>query len=130
MLAFASPCATGSCPFQTSMAKGVDNTIPHEVLEDIRKSLKRGLRVSLSNSDGRRENQDALEVYQDILADLIRYREDAEDFHGYAIGVTRRRIADYMRDLRATFTKLRERLRYYLNNVEGFGVRQESGEWW
>jgi DNA-directed RNA polymerase specialized sigma24 family protein len=112
------------------MLKDQDNQIPEEIRESIRRFLKRELRVSLSNSDGSSKNQDASELFHEILLEIVEYRDAAKDLKSYSHGIAQRRVADYFRVVRATFTKLQERLRYYFRNVQGFALwRETNGEW-
>jgi len=108
----------------------LEDQIPKEACDAVQHYLRRSLRVSLSNSDGRRENQDALELYQDILLEFWEYRESAKDPKGYIVGIAKRRFADHFRDIKVNYTKLQERLRYYFRQVQGFSIWKEpSGEW-
>jgi DNA-directed RNA polymerase specialized sigma24 family protein len=109
----------------------LEDQIPKQARDAVQQYLRRSLRVSLSNSDGRRENQDALELYQDILLEFWEYRESAKDPKGYIVGIAKRRFADHFREVKINFTKLQERLRYYFRQVQGFSLWKEtSGEQW
>ena len=103
--------------------------IPAEILTAVRRYVKDRLRVSLSNTDGTLKNQDAQQLVQDVFANFIEDRDRAEDPVAYAVGIARRRVQDYFGAVKIVYTKLQDRLRYYLRNVPGFALwPDESGE--
>lgn len=106
-------------------------SIPPEILEIVRKQLRRKLGVSLSKSDGRSLNQDALELENGILMEIHRDRDRADDLRKYASRLAENRIADYLSSVKVAYTKLSDRLRYYLRNAPtaGFALwEDETGE--
>ncbi len=89
--------------------------------------MRARLSTSLSLSDGRARNQDALEVVQDIFAELVKDRaEPIQNLHGYAAEVSSTKVKDYFRRTRRVHTALVDRLRYWLRHVPGYALWKEG----
>ncbi|MCI0487246.1 MAG: hypothetical protein L0229_11675 [Blastocatellia bacterium] len=99
--------------------------------ETIEGIIRATLRVSLSRSDGRRDNEDALDIKQAVELQLwekyIRSRDESggeaiRDFQNYAAVATYHVCYDHLRRKNPEWCSLKNRLRYFLENREGFAV--------
>ena len=84
------------------------------------------LRVGLRKEDGRRDNQDALDLLQHVyreLADAVGAgAEEIRDLKSYAAVVTYHACAQYLRRRYPARTQLKNKLRYFLTHEPGFAV--------
>jgi hypothetical protein len=98
--------------------------------------IRRKLRVTLDPADGRADNQDALELFNDVAASLAvefnrlddASRGDIRDFGGYAAVVTYNACHDYIRGKYPHRYGLKTRLRYFLSHRDGFSVWRSDEE--
>lgn len=98
-----------------------------EEIEPVVKAIVRNkLRVSLSQRDDRRENQDALELVQDIYQELVKSLHsdsaDIKNLRSYAAVVTYHACAQLIRSRYPEYTRLKNRIRYFLTHTPEFGV--------
>lgn len=101
----------------------------------IRSIVKSRLRVSLKPVDGSLENQDALEVCCEILADLVyalrRLQEglgpSINNFQGYVAVITYNACHDYLRRKYPRRHGLKNRLRYLLTHHPEFSLWEIEG---
>jgi hypothetical protein len=115
-----------------------------ELLEEHARPVVKGiirnkLGVTLSASDGRHENQEALEVESDVLAELLielnQLKTAASDkfinnFRSYVAVVTFHACYKYFRRKNPQRGQLKDRLRYLLNNRPRFSLWQTSDDEW
>ena len=100
----------------------------------VRGVFKSKLRVSLNPSDGREENQDALELFGDVCADLVAelrgLHEDGArsvaDFRSYVAGVAFNACCRHLRRKYPQRHSLKTRVRYLLTHHAAFAL-WESG---
>jgi DNA-directed RNA polymerase specialized sigma24 family protein len=105
--------------------------------ETIEGIIRRTLRVTLSTSDGRADNEDAFDVKQAVELQLwekyLRLEESANDdrinnFRGYAAVVTYHVCYDFLRDKYPEWYSLKNRLRYFLENNNSFAVWENADQ--
>jgi hypothetical protein len=106
----------------------------------IAKILQRKLRVSLSASQGNRENQDALEIASGLRASLIAALRNMQQnphqisitsFHSYVATKTYSACADYFRERNPERWRLKNLLRYQLNHHPQFALwKAENSHWY
>lgn len=115
-----------------------------ELLEEHARPVVKGiirnkLGVTLSSSDGRHENQEALEVESDVLAELLielnELRDRASDkvinnFRSYVAVITFHACYKYFRRKNPQRGQLKDKLRYLFNNRPRFSLWQTSDEQW
>lgn len=107
----------------------------HQTRPVIEAIVRRKLRVSLDRADGRRENQDGLQLIGDIQLELVekirrlRPGEHLHNLQSFAAVVAYNTCSDYLRRLRPEKTSLANRLRYFLRHARGYAViESESGD--
>src|SRR5829696_536331 len=96
----------------------------------VRGVVKSKLRVSLNPGDGREENQDALELFGDVCADLVAelraLREDGArsvaNFRGYVAGVAFNACYRHLRRKYPQRHSLKTRVRYLLTHHADFAL--------
>lgn len=92
----------------------------------VRAIVRKKLRVTLSEYDYRRENQDALDVVQGILGELARAFgvPDAEvgDQTGYAVVVAYHACSQHLRARYPARARLKNKVRYFLTHAAGFAI--------
>ncbi len=101
----------------------------------VRAIVRKKLRVSLSDRDDRRENQEAQDLVQDVLAELaeaiVARGDKIGDLKSYAAVVAYHACAQHLRDRFPAHTRLKNKLRYFLNHEPGFAVWETShGDLW
>jgi hypothetical protein len=105
----------------------------------IRGILRNKLKVTLSASDGRHENQEALEVESDVLAELLSELNELKaganekainNFRSYAAVITFHACYRYLRRKHPQRGQLKDKLRYLLNNRPSFSLWQTRDEEW
>jgi RNA polymerase sigma factor (sigma-70 family) len=98
--------------------------------------VKRKLRASLRDSDGRGQNQDALDVAADVYADLLeelsglragRHERAIGNFRAYVAGVAYNACHRYLRRKYPERHSLKTRLRYLLTHHSDFAL-WDAGE--
>ena len=102
----------------------------------VRAVVKRKLRASLRDSDGREQNQDALDVAADVYADILeelsglragRHERAIGNFRAYVAGVAYNACHRYLRRKYPERHSLKTRLRYLLTHHADFALR-DAGE--
>lgn len=83
--------------------------------------------MSLADDDARRDNVDAIELYQDALARIWERlrgaeRESIADLKAYAATVTHNVWSEYLRQKYPKRASLKNRLRYFLTHQPRYGV--------
>lgn len=98
----------------------------------IRRIVRAKLRATLSATDGREHNLDALDLLGDIRLKLLRrLAEDPaaiESFESYAAMVAYHACADYLRAKYPSRTRIRNAIRRTLEKAAGYAV-WETGDW-
>jgi hypothetical protein len=101
--------------------------------------IRNKLNVTLSASDGRLENQEALEIESDVLAELLmelnELKAEADNkvinnFRSYAAVITFHACSKHLRRKHPQRGQLKDKLRYLLNNRPHFSLWQTSDEQW
>ena len=101
--------------------------------------IKNNLRVSLNNSEGSGQNQDALEIAGDvraaILAELEGLKNGAQgklinNFHNYVAVKTYSACADYFRTKNPQRRRLKDMLRYNLKQSRRFSLWEDGDKRW
>lgn len=95
--------------------------------ETIEGIVRKKFRVSLSPSDGRRENQNAFDLCQQVKLLLWEklVSEDGEmirDVRGYAAVLTYNQCSQRLRNENPEWTRLKHRLRYFFGTSRGFAT--------
>jgi hypothetical protein len=100
-----------------------------------RSVVRRKLGVSLRPEDGRRENQDALELVGDIQLRLLRKLQsgdnaarDIHDFDSYAKQAARNTCSEYLRERYPLRALLKNRLRRFFRSRQGYAEWELDGE--
>jgi RNA polymerase sigma factor (sigma-70 family) len=101
----------------------------------VRGVFKSKLRVSLNPSDGREENQDALELFGDVCADLVAELRALRDegarpvanFRAYVAGVAFNACYRHLRRKYPQRHSLKTRVRYLLTHHEAFALWEADG---
>lgn len=103
----------------------------------IKPVVRRKLRVSLSDVDMSRENQDALELVSEIhlrlLAELDRpHASDhlIRDLKGYAAAVAANACYQYFRSRFPLRARLKNKIRYLLSHHRGFAIWRDDDDKW
>jgi DNA-directed RNA polymerase specialized sigma24 family protein len=104
----------------------------------IKNILRDKLRVSLSSADGRAENEDALDLYNEVIlavvAELHRLNaapqpQPLNDPCGFIAVIAHHRCADYLRWKYRRRHSLKNKLRYFLAHRQGFALWETDREW-
>ena len=101
----------------------------------VRGVVKSKLRVSLSPSDGREENQDALELFGDVCADLVAElralhadgARSVTNFRNYVAGVAFNACYRHLRRKYPQRHSLKTRVRYLLTHHADFALWETGG---
>jgi hypothetical protein len=105
-----------------------------EANETIRGIVKAKFRVSLNAADGGHENQNALQLCQDIFLELLEQlnKDEAQDkiknIRNYAAVVSYHACAEHRRREFPEWYSLKNKLRYYLTERQGFAVWKDENE--
>lgn len=101
--------------------------------------IRNKLNVTLAPSDGRHENQEALEIESDVLAELLielnELKAELSDkvinnFRSYVAVITFHACYKYFRRKHPQRGQLKDRLRYLLNNRPNFALWQTRDDEW
>jgi RNA polymerase sigma factor (sigma-70 family) len=102
----------------------------------VRAILARKSGMSLAPDDARRDNVDALELCQDVLARLWERlagesgggatAPEVRDFRGYAATVAYNAWSDHLREKYPRRTSLKNRLRYFLGHQGAYALWQDA----
>src|SRR5579885_872428 len=93
--------------------------------------IRKQLRVTLSPADGSHDNQNALQLFGDVHIYLLEQLERArngsdqdqiKDFRGYAAVVTYHACAEYKRREYPEWTRLKNKLRYFLRHQSDYAL--------
>ena len=125
----------GACAFErTRQAAGQDEAVTSpsgsgwfDVADPIVKGIvRKKLRVSLSERDDRRENQDAFDVVQGIYEEIAKALAPpgarVGDLTVYAAVVAYHACAQYLRAKYPARTRLKNKIRYFLTHEPGFAL--------
>jgi len=105
--------------------------------EAIQGIIKKKFRVSLNPSDGSYQNQNAIQLYQDIVLQLIEKIRKAKEegdidsirnIRSYAAVVTYHACAEQRRKEKPEWYSLKNKLRYYLSEKQGLSVWKTQDE--
>lgn len=105
----------------------------------IRGILRNKLHVSLNLTDGRTENQDALEIMGDVHAQLLadlhdlkddKRRETISNFRGYVAVITYHACYQHLRQKNPERWQLKNKLRYLLTHRSIFDLWKDETETW
>jgi RNA polymerase sigma factor (sigma-70 family) len=107
-----------------------------QVAPVVRAILIRKSGMSLAADDDRRDNVDAIDLYQDVLSRLWERLSVAlgsapalRDFKGYAASTTYNAWSDYLREKYPQRASLKNRLRYFLGHQTKYAVwENDEGE--
>jgi hypothetical protein len=118
------------------MPEGNDNfaALLEEADPIIKGIIRKRLRVTLSLSDGRQENEDALDVYGNVRLLLVAALEKSQtedgvrDFLRYASTVANHQCSDYLRHKYPRRASLKNRVRYFLSNRPGYAVWEHGDD--
>ncbi len=104
-----------------------------EVEPTVKGILRRKTRTSLSPNDGRPENLAALDLYQDVVVELLQKLntgelEDLANFQGYAAVVTYHAWSEHLRSRFPDWASLKNRLRRFLTHQAGYAVWESDGD--
>lgn len=130
-------------PFLDARGKEAEDSSLSELIEDaqpvIKGIIRNKLKVTLSASDGRLENQEALEIESDVLAELVaelnqlktgRDEKTINNFRHFAAVITFHACSKYLRRKNPERGQLKDRLRYLLRNRPHFSLWQtDAGRW-
>jgi len=112
-------------------------TLIDECGEAIKGIIMKKFRVSLNPADGSYQNQNAIQLYHDILVQLLekigRAHEEGDiesikNIRGYAAVVTYHACAEQRRKEKPEWCSLKNKLRYYLSEKQGFAVWKNQYE--
>jgi hypothetical protein len=131
-------------PFLRARAEAEVDAFLTELLDEharpvIRGIIRNKLDVTLSPSDGRHENQEAIEIESDVLAELLielnELKAEAGDkvinnFRSYVAVITFHACYKYFRRKHPQRGQLKDKLRYLLNSRPRFSLWQTSDEQW
>ncbi len=138
--------ATSSCNLGAALSSTTDNNTMRsqpagadrdqllaQVVPIVRAILRRKSGMTLSESDTRRDNIDAIELYHDVLARLwerIALGESntdaVADLKGYAAAVTYNAWSDHLREKYPRRASLKNRLRYFLAHQPKYAVSESA----
>lgn len=94
-----------------------------EVEPVVRGIIRRKLRVTLEPGDGRRENQNALELFGDVWVKLLQEPSDSiRSARSYAAVITYHACSEYFRDKYPARSSLRNRAHYFLTHHPQYAV--------
>jgi hypothetical protein len=101
-----------------------------EIEPVVRGILRRKLRVTLDPADGRRENQNALELFGDVWVKLLQEPADSiRNARSYAAVIAYHACSEYFRDKYPARSSLRNRVHYFLTHHSRYAVwDHEEGE--
>lgn len=130
-------------PFLRARGKEEEDGPLSDLIRDaqpvIKGIIRNKLKVTLSASDGRLENQEALEIESDVLAELVaelnqlkraQDEKTINNFRHFAAVVTFHACSRYLRRKNPERGQLKDRLRYLLRNRPHFSLWQtEAGRW-
>ena len=96
----------------------------------VRGIIRRKLRVTLDPSDGRRENQNALELFGDVWVKLLREPsgDGIRNLRSYAAVITYHACSEYFREKYPARSSLRNRAHYFLTHHPSYAVWDNEGE--
>jgi RNA polymerase sigma factor (sigma-70 family) len=104
----------------------------------IREIIKYKLRVSLIHTDHNRQNQDAEDVYSEVvvqvLAELREFKANSNNrsisnFRSYVATITYHTCYEYLREKYPRRSHLKDRLRYLLTHHNSFALWESNNEW-
>jgi len=105
-----------------------------EAEETITGIVRKKFRVSLSQTDGRRENEAALDLCQEVRLLLVEKliqadNEPIRNVRDYAAVLTYHRCAQHRRAANPAWHSLKNSVRYFLENLPGYAVwNNDEGE--
>src|SRR6266699_3449665 len=101
-------------------------SLAQEVEPVIRGIIRRKLRVTLDPADGRRENQNGLELFGDVWVKLLQEMEsgDIRSIRSYAAVITYHACSEYFREKYPARSSLRNRVHYFLTHHAEYSVWQ------
>ncbi len=101
-----------------------------EVEPVVRGIIRRKLRVTLDPTDGRRENQNALELFGDVWVKVLQEAgsDAVRNFRSYAAVIAYHACSEYFRDKYPARCSLRNRLHYFLTHHPEYAVWEHEGE--
>jgi hypothetical protein len=98
-------------------------SLVQEVEPVVRGIIRRKLRVTLDPADGRRENQNALELFGDVWVKLLQESSDSiRSARSYAAVITYHACSEYFRDKYPARCSLRNRVHYFLTHHAQYAV--------
>jgi DNA-directed RNA polymerase specialized sigma24 family protein len=114
-------------------AASAKSRLLEQVAPVVRAILVRKSGMSLAEDDQRRDNIDALELFQDVLARLWERLVEAtgpvpelRDLKGYAAATTYNVWSDYLRDKYPQRASLKNRLRYFLGHQPRYAIWENA----
>ncbi len=126
----ASATIAGSMTGQPELRR-MDDPLVKEVEPVIRGIIRRKLRVTLDPADGRRENQNGLELFGDVWVKLLAEAggDAIRNVRSYAAVIAYHACSEYIRDKYPARTSLRNRIHYFLTHHPDYAVwESESGD--
>lgn len=101
-----------------------------EVEPVVRAIIRRKLRVTLDPGDGRRENQNGLELFGDVWVKLLREPagEGIRNVRAYAAVIAYHACSEYFREKYPARSSLRNRIHYFLTHHPAYAVWDREGE--
>ena len=106
-------------------------SLVQEVEPVIRGIIRRKLRITLDPADGRRENQNGLELFGDVWVKLLQEaRTDAiRNIRSYAAVIAYHACSEYFREKYPARSSLRNRIHYFLTHHPEYAVwESEDGD--
>src|SRR5260370_5035383 len=112
------------------MSREHSTVVVQEAEPVVRGIIRRKLRVTLDPADGRRENQNALELFGDVWVKLLQEPADGiRNARSYAAVITYHACSEYFRDKYPARSSLRNRVHYFLTHHSQYAVwPHEEGE--
>jgi hypothetical protein len=102
---------------------GQAESLVQEVEPVVRGIIRRKLHVTLDPADGRRENQNALELFGDVWVKLLQQSHDnIRSARSYAAVITYHACSEYFRDKYPARSSLRNRVHYFLTHHPQYAV--------
>jgi hypothetical protein len=100
------------------------DALVQEVEPVVRGIIRRKLRITLDPADGRRENQNGLELFGDVWVKLLQeVRTDSiRNVRSYAAVITYHACSEYFRDKYPARSSLKNRVHYFLTHHPEYAV--------
>ncbi len=124
----------GSIAVKTPAKSALRDELLEQILPTVRAILRRKSGATLADDDARRDNVDAVELYHEVIARVWErisgdHAGDVADLRAYAATVAHNAWSDYLRDKYPRRTRLKNRLRYFIEHRPAYALWQgQAGE--